>query len=614
MPDRRDEITLADLLKRLRRARGLSQQALAERAGTSVRGVSDIERGFVRTPNRDTVTMLTDGLGLTPAERQVFLNATPRRVHPRRATAPRQPITASTLPEAVRPPETADPLIGRDAPVQTVVALIDAGEQLITLTGPPGVGKTRLAVAISRRAVELDDVDVVAFVSLAPARTAAEATGSITAAFEVLARPPLTPLAALAGYLRGARLLLILDNLEQIADGAALLGALRTAAPSLRLLVTSRRPLQLHAERVVPVPPLPRPDATVVGKRQLAGLRQVPSVALLLDRVTRGRPAFRLTENNASAIAAICHAADGLPLALEIVAARLHTQTPERLLEQLRRRTLLPMPAPPDFPERHRTLRDAIGWSVDLLDAPARMALARLSVFNGPFSHKGALAVSGCVTSDTGRLDSEVIDGALATLVASSLLDLTGEHDPAGIAWPPACYILLETIREFGRALLAIEGAADAAHRAHAEWYAALAEKAETAMLRPQAAKWLRKVDGQLGNIRAALEWSVNTGQAGDPSATDLALRISAELWHYWRVRGLNAEGQRWISAALGAAERRCSSRAWRCPAGSVMAVASPIRSTISVCWPPMPDDTATRASDRKRRSVCAEPKEIRSA
>ena len=397
--------------------------------------------------------------------------------------------------------------------------------RLVTLTGPGGTGKTRLALAVAAE-LERELAGGARFVGLA-ALTDPELVGpTIARALEVAERPGEPLEHVLADALRDRELLVVLDNCERVAAAAPLVAALLEEAPGLLVLATSRTPLRLRGEHELPVPPLPVPRREDAA--DVVALARNASVSLFAERARAVRRDFRLTAASAPAVAEICRSLDGLPLALELAAARCNVLAPEELLARLERRLDVLTGGPRDLPTRQQTLRAAIDWSHDLLDPPARELFAALAVFSGGCTLAAAEAVCG------GDLD------AVSALVDQSLLrrdDAAGEEPR---------FRMLETIREYARERLdGLPGAAGLRRR-HAEHFLALAEQAEPHLTGPEAPGWLERLEVEHDNLRAALAWTAEA-----PERHELELRLATALQYFWRLRGHLSEGRRWLEAAL---------------------------------------------------------------
>ncbi|HET8632470.1 MAG TPA: protein kinase [Thermomicrobiales bacterium] len=433
-------------------------------------------------------------------------------------------------------PAPATPLVGRARDIAAVCALLRRPEvRLVSLTGPGGTGKTRLSLAVAADLLA-DFADGVRFVPL-------DAVGDPHLVIPTIAQTlglreaGVRPIAErLKTDLREKELLLVLDNVEQVLDAAPDLGDLLAAAPRLKVLASSRAPLQLYGEQEYPVPPLPLPAA---GRRMsLRELARVPAVALFVQRAQAVQPDFRLTAANAPAIATICARLDGLPLAIELAAARVKLLAPEAMLSWLDRPLALLTGGARDLPARQRTLRGAIEWSERLLSPAERRLFRRLAVFVGGFVLTAAEAV--CVAA--GDLGLDILAG-LESLLDESLLV---REDAAG----EARFAMLQTIREYGAERLAESDEAAATRQAHALQYLRLAEAAYDRLTGAEQVVWLDRLEREHGNLRAALTWLIEAGEA------NLSLRLAASLWNFWMLRGYLSEGRRWLAAALAAGAR----------------------------------------------------------
>jgi predicted ATPase/DNA-binding SARP family transcriptional activator len=455
---------------------------------------------------RDARRRLADELGLEPSPALQELERAILRQEPSLA-APAAP-TRSTRPL----PVPATPLVGRRLELAAVSALFrDEGARLVTLTGPGGTGKTRLALAVAH-ALEPELRDGALFVSLAPVSSPELLATSIAEALDV-------PEKDVREHFRVRRMLLVLDNFEQLLDAAPFVGELLAGAPRLWVLATSRAPLRLAAEHEYPVPPFETPDAGL----PFEALVQTDALRLFAARARAVDPGFELDVAAARDVARVCGRLDGLPLAIELAAARSKLLAPGEILERLEREpTLLPA-GPRDAPARQRTLAATIRWSYDLLGEDERLAFARLGVFSG-----------GCTLEAAERV-CEVTVESLGALVDNNLLRRRGSR-----------FTMLETVRHFAIERLEEAGAADV-HRRHAEWLAELAEAARLANLGGEdPVPWLDRLEAEHANIRAALGWAVGED-------VELALELVSALRPFWEVRGHFAEGLRWAAQALEA-------------------------------------------------------------
>jgi predicted ATPase/DNA-binding XRE family transcriptional regulator/tetratricopeptide (TPR) repeat protein len=524
-------------LRRLRETAGLTQEELAERAGLSRDAVSALERGHRRQPHPRTVRALAVGLGLSErATRE--LGAAARR----RAETSVPPLSPPVRMAHAPPPIPPTPLIGRRRELAELRRLLTAGgARLVTLTGPGGVGKTRLALELAR-SLGAEFPGGVTFIALTSVQDPALVLPTIAEAFGVRDAHGRLLSERIKQALRGQRRLLVLDNLELLLWAASPVAELLAGCPELSILATSRATLRLSGEQLYSVPPLATPRSGEPTTFTL--LAASDAVALFDQRARAAIPDFRLTEANASAVAAICARVDGLPLAVELAAARVRMLSPETLLARLDAGIDLLTGGAQDNVPRLRSMRAAIAWSYDLLDPEEQALFRRLAVFADGFTLEAAEAVADAMAAAETAVPAVpafVLDG-VASLIDKSLL---APQD--GDARAPRLG-MLATIQEFGRERLAATGEGEATRRAHADWFLGLAEDAWPAFRqRADQAFWLDRLEAERGNLRAALRWLDESGDAAS------LLRLAGALFWFWYIRGPLAEGRRWLERALAA-------------------------------------------------------------
>jgi predicted ATPase/class 3 adenylate cyclase/DNA-binding CsgD family transcriptional regulator len=427
--------------------------------------------------------------------------------------------------------------IGREREVTAVQDLLRRESvRLVTLTGPGGSGKTRMALQV---ATELADVfpDGVYFVNLAPISDPTLVVPTIASALDVKETAGQSLLALVNAFLHEKHLLLLLDNFEQVISAAMQVTELLVACPRLKVFVTSRETLHVRAEHEFAVPPLTLPDPGHLP--DLAALSQYEAVALFLERARATKHDFLLTPANARAIAEICISLDGLPLAIELAATRIKLLPPQTLLARLSSRLAVLTGARRDVPARQQTLRNTIEWSYDLLHEAEQRLFRILSVFIGGCR----LSAIEAVCAAFGDGERTVLD-AVASLIDKSLLQQTAQEDEE------PHLVMLETIREYGLECLAASAERNTICQAHAEFYVALAEKAEPELAGPQQVAWLERLGQEHDNVRAALQWLLEQGEINQ-SKRELALRLGGALGRFWEVRGHWSEGWNFLERAL---------------------------------------------------------------
>lgn len=439
-------------------------------------------------------------------------------------------------------PQQTTPLIGRDEAVATLRDLLQTdGTRLLTLTGPGGIGKTRLALAAAAESLDAFP-DGVFLVALAGIQDAALFLPEIAAVLGVRESGGLSLEESILAYLSGKRLLLVLDNLEQLRpfeDVAEAIAWLMREAPTPRVLATSRAPLRLRAEQEWPVPPLapPAPEEAPASAETVAALAANPAVALFIDRAQDARPAWSLTPDNAAHVAGIARRLEGVPLALELAAARIRVFSPADIARRLTDALDLLAAHSDDRPSRQQTLRGAIAWSHDLLGFEQQAAFRRLGVFSGGFTIEAAEAV----LAEAPDPWIDALD-AISILVEQNLL--RADDGPDG----ETRYRMLETIRAFALEHLDAAGEGDPLGRAHATWAERFARDADRHVMGPESAAWLDRYEREHDNFRAAIAWAI----AHDPGV--LGLRLPEAVWRFWQIRGHYAEGRNWLQRALAAA------------------------------------------------------------
>jgi predicted ATPase/transcriptional regulator with XRE-family HTH domain len=505
-------------LKKLRLSAGMTQEDLAERAGISARTVSDVERGLRNVVHHDTALRLASALGLADEQLRRF-----------DALARGRELSPLPISQAGRLPPVPTPLLGRSSEVEAVSAALEASDvRLVTLTGPGGIGKTHLALEVARR-IQRSFAGGVFFVSLGEVKDASLVAPEVAKTIGVVETgADLQEL--MTKRLAGMRALLVLDTFEHLVPAAPLVYAMLLSSPDITFLVTSRSALRLRGEREFPVPPLelpPEPDEATPE-----AVTRWPATALFWDRVQAVRPDLELDLETALLVTEICRKLDGLPLAIELAAARVKHLPLPAVRDQLENRLQLLVGGPLDSPLRQRTIRDTVAWSHDLLGSREARLFRRLSVFIGGWG----LSAVGNVCGSNDEV-GDALDG-ISALVDQNLVILDRNS-------PDARYDMLDVIREYAAQRLFEAGETEEIRRRHALNYLALSEEAEPNLTRAGNEKWVRHLDVERGNLRRAMAWAIESGE------TVLALRFTVSLWRYWRQLGEFVEGRRWSEGAL---------------------------------------------------------------
>lgn len=531
--NRSHDDSFATLLRRFRLSAHLSQEELAEQAGLSVRGISDLERGVRTNPHHATMHRLADALRLPADDRDAFFGAgrglgvKPFQPESRRGIAPNDTPTTLDIPLSVQHPSNNVPdepnrFVGREREIAEISELLRRPEvRLLTMTGPGGTGKTRLSITVCAR-LRGDFPDGVIFVPLASLSDAALVPAAIAQVVGCKPEREADLLTTLTELLAARAMLLVLDNFEHVLDAASVVATLLDACRSLHVLVTSRRLLHLRREHEYAVMPLAMPEAILP---KVDALARYDAIALFQERARAVQAGFAITPQNARAVGEVCARLDGLPLAIELAAARINLFSPAALASRLSRSLTVLTGGPSDVPIRQQTLRATVSWSYSLLAPGEQDIFARLSVFAGGCTLEAAEAVCG----------GDVPDG-IAALVDQSLLRLQGGDEPR--------FTMLETIREYATEKLVERGSADEMREAHARYFLALGEQAEPGLKGPRQVDWVARLEAEHDNLRAVLTWSVER-------CPEVGLRLATAIVRFWEMGDHWVEAQQWFQRLL---------------------------------------------------------------
>src|SRR5918999_3073488 len=514
--------SLAAMIRGRRASARLTQEELAEKAGISVRTISDIERGLRRSVYRDTAERLAEALEVEGAEKHNFILVARGREDAHEPGL-RPPAIS---PGRKRVPVPPTPLIGREREMEMLLrAFRDGSIRSISLTGPGGIGKTRLAV---EAAVAAQDIyrDGVFFVPLSPSESPGRVVPLIAEALGMV-EPETRTVADVSAHVGAAAILLVLDTFEHVLAAALSVAELLSSCDRLTLLVTSREPLHIRGEHVVALSPLKLPSEGSTDLSSSAAGR------LLLERATASKADLVIDEDSSALLGDICRRLEGLPLAIELAAARVRHLPLVKLREQLDARLSVLTHGDADLPRRQRTMRGAIGWSYDLLDSRERSLFRSLSVFRGGWTLEAAQ--NAWVTR------GEDVIGTLSALVDKSLVVLTGAESQV------PRYSMMDVIAEFASEQRDRFGEGPELLQSHASYFLSLVERAEEKVGTSGQEEIFDELLRENDNLRAALSWSL---QDGDP---EIGLRLAAALWQFWRATGYLSEGRSWLEQAIRA-------------------------------------------------------------
>jgi predicted ATPase/transcriptional regulator with XRE-family HTH domain len=541
-------LAFSEWLRVRRKGRDLTQEELADRLGCSPETIRKFEAGG-RRPSKQMAELLAEYLDVPREEWPAFVvyarsGAVVAEPEMLTISIPARLSATAKTPERPRPPTNLfywrTSFIGRHDEVEAVTGLLLKEEiRLLTLTGPPGIGKTRLSFEVGERARDAFP-DGVYFVALSNVTDPSLVVLAIAQTLGIKEVPNQPRLEVVKDYLREKQMLLILDNFEQVIPAGPLVVELLVACPKLEVIVSSREALHVYGEYEFPVPPLSMPDTEAKESPAGKALAQYEAVELFVERSQAVDPYFELNDANAPVIAEICRQLDGLPLAIELAAARSKVLAPQAILTRLSSRLKLLTTGALDLPDRQRTLRGAIAWSYDLLDEQEKALYRRTAIFAGGGTLEAIEAI--CRLPGEAAVDMEALDG-VTSLLDKSLLSRTDDADGEPRFW------MLWTIREFGLERLEETREAETIRRQHAGYFLALAEAAEPRLTSGERGPWMERLENEHNNLRAALEWCQS--EVGD---REIGLRLAGALGWFWYFRGYFSEGLRWLGTSLALA------------------------------------------------------------
>lgn len=562
-----DTASFSHWLRARRKELDLSQAELAQQVGCSFETIKKIETGS-RLPSKQVAGLLAGALGIAPEDRSLFVKFA--RAEARHETAPTFPILLPTnpTPNSRSSPSTPPPLtsltlvqrptyntlpaqltsfVGRAEEIEYVAERLAQPEmRLLTLVGPPGIGKTRLGLKVASELLPHFEHGVYA-VFLAPVSNPDLVIPAIAGALGLRESPGQSLLGSLKAYLRDRETLLLLDNFEQVMPAAPVIGDLLVEAPRLKILITSRASLHLYGEYLHAVPPLSTPGLGEAGP--VEKLAQYESVQLFTARAKAVDEAFNLDGANGPAVSHICARLDGMPLAIELAASRVRFLPPTLMLAHLESKLDLLAGSAPNLTPRQRTLRGAINWSYDLLAPAERRLFNRFSSFVGGCTMEAAEEVCEPLTQEEEQ-ESKVrrsmpsVPTTLQTLVEQSLLQIARDGEETR-------YYMLETIREYASERLAEDeenragGEVEAVRKRHATYYMGLAERATAQLTGVDQAVWMDRLEREHDNFRAALRWTIGASEG------EIAARLGGALWRFWWTHGYGSEGREWLDLVL---------------------------------------------------------------